>query len=132
MRGRRTVPQQPCGTTSRPGLLLSQRRLTPDRSLRSSGSADPYGKADELAEPERLRVELRDARSEIRRLEKECAQRDRLVSQSERRLAKERRARQELEARTVQEDNVVAFWEDRARIAERRRWDLGHPGDSSE
>ncbi|MCD9625625.1 hypothetical protein [Rhabdothermincola salaria] len=89
-------------------------------------------KADELAEPERLRAELRDARSEVRRLEKECARRERLVGMAERRLAKETRERKELEAKIVQQDNVVAFWENRARIAERRLWDLHHPGDSSE
>jgi chromosome segregation ATPase len=89
-------------------------------------------KADELAEPERLRLELRDARSEVRRLEKQCARLEAVVRQAERQAAKEIVARDELETEIERRDGSIAFWERRARIAERQLWEIHHPGQAAQ
>ncbi|MCU0311005.1 MAG: hypothetical protein MUE36_08680 [Acidimicrobiales bacterium] len=88
-------------------------------------------KADELAEPERLRSELRDARSEIRRLEKQCARLEAVVGRAERQAAKEILAREELETEIEFRDGTIAFWQQRARIAERQLWEINHPDGAS-
>lgn len=88
-------------------------------------------KSDELAEPERLRSELRDARSELRRLEKQCARLEAVVRQAERQAAKEIVAREELATEIERRDGSVAFWERRARIAERQLWAINHPDSAS-
>jgi hypothetical protein len=79
-------------------------------------------KAEDLAEPQRLRLELRSARGEIRRLEKQNVQFERLIVQAERSAAKDLVHRAELETEIERRDNSIAFWQRRAEIAEREAW----------
>jgi hypothetical protein len=88
-------------------------------------------KADELAEPERLRMELQEARSVIRRLEKQCVRLEAVVRQAERQAANEIVARDELETEIERRDGTVAFWQQRARIAERQLREIHHPDSAS-
>src|SRR5687768_8432176 len=77
-------------------------------------------KAKDLAEPDRLRDELRAARAEVRRLETEAARLGRAVEQARRKAAKSLIRQVELEDRIEQRDKSIAFWQHRAELAERQ------------
>ena len=87
-------------------------------------------KAEDLAAPARLRLELRDARSEIRRLEKQSARLERRIVQAERRAARDQIDRAELETEIERRANSIAFWQRRAEIAERQVWLARHPDEA--
>jgi len=80
-----------------------------------------------LAEPSRLRVELRDAHAEIRRLEKQAARLGRPIEQAERKAARDLVDRAELEDEIVRRDDLIAFWQRRAEIAGRQVRHARHP-----
>jgi hypothetical protein len=87
-------------------------------------------KAADMAEPTRLRVELREARGEIRRLERRAAQLERVIEQAERGAARELVHRNELESTIERRDDSIAFWKRRAETAERQAWHARHRDDS--
>lgn len=86
-------------------------------------------KAEDLAEPERLRLELRDERAEVRSLRSEIARLERVVERVERRAAQDALVRGELEIEITRRENTIAFWQRRAEIAEQRLRD-GERGDT--
>src|SRR5690349_18427302 len=67
-------------------------------------------RAEELAAPERLRVELRNARSEIRRLGQRCTRLEAAVRRAERQAARDIVARDELKTEIERRDGTIAFW----------------------
>lgn len=77
-------------------------------------------KAEELAEPERLRAELRDARSDIRNLEKDRARLERKIGQLKAQLDRETSTRAELEAEMAAKDEGIEFWRNSAQSANRQ------------
>jgi hypothetical protein len=72
--------------------------------------------AEDLAEPSRLRAELRRERSLARRLDLELGQARRALDKSNASLGQEKAARAKLEARIQLLGEQVAFWQRRAGI----------------
>ena len=70
--------------------------------------------AEDLAEPARLRVELREARASIRGLERELDRTDRALAKAKAALAKEKGARVRLDTQARLLSEQVRFWQRRA------------------
>ena len=70
--------------------------------------------AEDMAEPARLRAELREARASIRRLERELDRTDRGLTRAKAALANEKGARVRLEEQARLLGEQVRFWQRRA------------------